>query len=74
MHVGRQYGVQTCVKTSMSWLTRKFTSFWQNLFFTKKAYDLGQDISCITVPSRHYLNDAKEADILEPCGLPLNEG
>ena len=62
--------------TPMSWLTRKFTcstSFWQNLFFTKKAYGLGQNISCITMTSRHYSNDAKEADILERCGLPLNE-
>ena len=41
-------------------------------------HGLGQGIYCTnvlkSVAVRHYLNDAKEADILDYCGLPLNWG
>ena len=44
----RQCGIKTCMTCPCFGLFRKITSFWQNIFFTKKwPMVLGRTVSCI---------------------------
>ena len=61
-------------------LFRRIITFWKYLIFTKNHEKwpivLGRPFPVsnflLSVTSRHYSNDAKEADIRAHCGLPLN--
>ena len=65
---------------SMFELISKKYQFLEKLIYFYKNWPivLGRTISVLnffkSVTSRNYSNDAKEADILDRCGLPLNGG